>query len=322
MPILSRRHFVLGSALATVSATSARGADYPDRPIRVIIPFAAGGSGDILFRLLAELVSSEIGQPFIVINKPGAGGNIGMQEAASARPDGYTLFCGATNNFVINQHLYSLRYDPLTALQPIMKLADIPTVLYASTSVPATLQSFIDYAKANPGRLSYSSPGIGTTPHLDVERLKQRTGIDVRHIPYSGAPQALQALLVNEVQLYGAGAVIGKAHVDQKSINALAVCARQRLPILPDVPTADEAGQQGFYAANWFALAAPSETPTPVIDALYLAFRRAVQAPTLEARFAELGFLKDLSGPDDLKKSFVREALLWKETTERAGLSK
>ena len=234
MTVLSRRHFVLAAAAMLTGAPGAIAAEYPERPITVIIPYAAGGAGDTILRLLSPLIEKNLGQPLIVDNRAGGGGTIGAQAVAKAAPDGYTLMLGATNNFVINQFLFpKVSFDPLASFALITKVADVPSVLYASLSAPPTLRDFIAHAKANPGKLSYASPSVGTTPHLSVERLKQLTGIDLVHIPYRGAPPAMQALMANEVHLYLAGWGVGKGQVESGRVRALAVASRERIPNIP-----------------------------------------------------------------------------------------
>ena len=168
----------------------ARPRSYPERPIRVIIPYTAGGVAETLMRLLAVSMEPRLGQKLVIEAKPGAAGNIGTQEVARAEPDGYTLLVAATNNFVINQFLIKMAFDPLTALAPIAKIADVPLVLFSNPAVPArTLAEFIAYARANPGKLNYGTPSSGTVNHLFIERLKQATGIDITHVPFRGSPQ-------------------------------------------------------------------------------------------------------------------------------------
>jgi tripartite-type tricarboxylate transporter receptor subunit TctC len=213
-------------------------AKYPERPIRVIVPFAAGGVGDATMRLLAPRMEQQLGQKLVIESKPGASGNIGTLEVARAQPDGYTVLVGAMGNFVINQFLTKMSFDPLTALMPVAKVVDIPIVLFSNSSVPArNLSQFIAYAGANPGKLNYGSQGNGSLNHLLIERFKQVAGLEIIHIPYGGSPPAMLALLANQIQLFSAALVVGAAQVGEGRLTILAVTTEKRLPALPDVPT-------------------------------------------------------------------------------------
>jgi tripartite-type tricarboxylate transporter receptor subunit TctC len=269
MLAIDRRTFLLGATTA-VATRSAAAAAFPAAPIRVIVPYAAGGAGDITMRLLTGAMERELGQPLVIESRPGGGGTIGAQDIAKAAPDGYTLLCGATNNFAINQFMFpKIAFDPLASLALITKIADVPSVFYTSPSVPArTLSEFIAYAKANPGKLNYASPSIGTTPHLAVERFKQLTGIDLVHVPYHGAPPAMQALLENDVQLYLAGWGVGRSYVDSGRVNALAVAAADHVASIP-LPTVLESGLPNYVASNWWALAAPKASPKEILFRIY-----------------------------------------------------
>src|SRR5262245_56029315 len=235
MPRLHRRTFMLAAAALAAGSLPLSAAEYPERPITVIVPYAAGGAGDTIIRLLSPMVERSLGQPLVIDSRPGGGGTIGAQAVAKAAPDGHTLLLGATNNFAINQSLFpKVHFDPLTAFALITKVADVPAVLFTNPQIPAkTLGEFIGYAKANPGKLSYASPSVGTTPHLAVERLMQLTGIELVHVPYRGAPQAMQALIANEVQLYLVGWGIGRGHVEAGRIRALAIASEKPVPGIP-----------------------------------------------------------------------------------------
>lgn len=260
MIMLSRRNALLLTAAAALSPTLSRAAAYPERPITVIVPYAAGGAGDVTIRLLAPSLEKTLGQPLIIDARAGGGGTIGARAVASSAADGYTLMLGAANNFAINQFMFpKVKFDPLAEFALITKVADVPSVFYIPAALPVkTLAEFVAYAKSQPGKLSYASPSVGTTPHLAVERFKQAAGIELVHVPYRGAPPAMQALLANEVQLYLAGWGVGRAHVESGKVRAIAVAAEKRLPGV-DVPTLIEAGYAGFVASNWWGLAAPKE---------------------------------------------------------------
>ncbi len=313
MQTVSRRAVIAG--LAAVSAIPALADDYPNAPIKVVVPYTAGGTGDVVLRLLANHVERELGRPFVVLNMAGAGGNIGTQNVVRAVPDGYTLLCAATNNFVINQYLFDLSFNPLVDLVPIKKLADIPSVFYTHPDVPAKdLQEFVAYARANPGKLNFGSPGTGTTPHLSIERLKQRLGLHIQHVAYPGAPQALQDLLNKEVQLYAGGISLGQAFLKTGQLRGLAVSWPDRLESAPMIPTMEESGVKDFISSNWFGLAAPKGTPPAIIERLNVAFTAALQEPAVKARYLELGFIANDYSPSQLPDIFAKEAAEWQET--------
>jgi tripartite-type tricarboxylate transporter receptor subunit TctC len=298
-------------------------AAFPERPITVIVPYAAGGAGDVIIRLLSDAIEKKLGQPLVIDARGGGGGMIGANAVATAAPDGYTLMMGATNNFVINQFMFpKSRFDPLIEFVPITRVAVVPSVMYMNPSVPVkTLGEFVAYAKANPGKLSYASPSLGSTPHLSVERLKQLTGIDLVHVPYRGAPPAMQALVTNDVQLYLAGWGVGRAFVESGKVKALAVAADKRLPNVPDLPTASESGVPGFVAENWWGLAAPKGTPQPAIDAIYAALQAALKDAALVKRLDEMGFLPGGESPSQFAKDAKAEAAVWAETVAKGKLA-
>lgn len=322
MTMLSRRNALLLTAAAALSPTLSRAAAYPERPITVIVPYAAGGAGDVTIRLLAPSLEKTLGQPLIIDARAGGGGTIGARAVASSAADGYTLMLGAANNFAINQFMFpKVKFDPLVEFALITKVADVPSVLYIPAALPVkTLAEFVAYAKSQPGKLSYASPSVGTTPHLAVERFKQAAGIELVHVPYRGAPPAMQALLANEVQLYLAGWGVGRAHVESGKVRAIAVAAEKRLPGV-DVPTLIEAGYPGFVASNWWGLAAPKGTLAAICDQLHAAVVTALKDPAILQRLETLGFVAVGDTPAAFLKSAKAEAAIWKQTIERGKLA-
>jgi tripartite-type tricarboxylate transporter receptor subunit TctC len=321
MPVLNRRTVLLAGAATALCGPCVSAAEFPDRPVAVIVPYAAGGAGDTIIRLLSPIIERQLGQPLVIDNRPGGGGMIGAQAVAKAAADGHTLMLGAANNFVINQFLFpKVSFDPLTVFAFITKVADVPSVLYASLSAPRTLAEFIARAKANPGKLSYASPSVGTTPHLAVERLKQLTGIELVHVPYRGAPPAMQALIADEVQLYLAGWGVGKAQVEARRVQALAVAGRERVPNVP-LPTAIESGVPDYVASNWWGLAAPRGTPQPVVDKIHRALTTALTEPTIRQRLDELGFVPGGEAPQEFLEASKAEAQVWAETIRLGKLA-
>jgi tripartite-type tricarboxylate transporter receptor subunit TctC len=316
---LSRRHVLIGGALLPIAARAA--ASYPDRPIRVIIPYTAGGLPETIMRLLAVSMEPRLGQKLVIEAKPGAAGNIGTQEVARAEPDGYEILVAATNNFVINQFLLKMTFDPLTALKPVAKVADVPLVLFSNPAVPArTLQEFVAYARANPGKLNYGTPSVGTVNHLLIERLKQTTGIELTHVPYRGSPEALLALIKNDIQLFPIGLSVGMGNLHEGKLTALAVAAPSRLRMLPGVPTMAEAGFSGFAVSNWWGMAAPAATPDDIADILHQAVAEALLTVPVERRFLEMGMVAPEISRQQFAASLKAEADLWSQTIARGNI--
>ena len=310
---------VAGIAISAV-ATAAL-ADWPERPVRVIIPYAAGAAGDIAFRALSPALSASLGQPVVIDYKAGAGGNIGTAEVARAKPDGYTLVLGATNNFVINQYLYKdMAFDPLKDLVPVTRVADVPSVLFVNASVPATsYREFAAYAKAHPGKLNYGSPGAGTAPHLSAFALSNAMGAAMVHVPYKGAQPGVTGLLANDVQMFLVGYGVAGAHLASGRIRALAVAGTQRLRALPDVPTLAQAGAPDGVLSNWWGLAAPRGTPPAVIQKLADAVRQARHDPKVRDTLEAQGFVLPDDTPATFAAQLVHEAAAWRDIVARSG---
>lgn len=317
------RRTALGTALlGTLTFRRAAAAIYFDRPIRVISPYAAGGVGENIMHLLAVSMEPQLGQKLVLEARPGASGNLGTEEVAHAAPDGDTLLIGAANNFVINQFVMKMTFDPLTALAPVAKAAEVPLVLFSNPAVPArTLAEFIAYAKANPGKVNYGVPGLGTVNHLMMERLKQTTGTEITCIPYRGSPPAVLALMKNEIQVFPIGLAAVGTSLREGKLTALAVATRERVPMLPDVPTIAESGYPGFVASNWFGLAAPAGTPDPVLDLLAAAVARAQQTDLVKERFAKLSMLLPQLSRAQFAASLKAEAAFWRETVQRGKIT-
>jgi tripartite-type tricarboxylate transporter receptor subunit TctC len=322
MKRITRRQVLIGAIAAPLVMKRARAANYPDRPIRVIIPYTAGGVAENIMRLLAVSMEQRLGQKLVFEAKPGAAGNIGTQEVARAAPDGYTLLVAATNNFAINQFVIRMPFDPVTALAPIAKASEVPLVLFSNPEVPAkTLREFIDYARANPGKANYGIPSLGTVNHLMMERLKQTTGVEIARVPYRGSPEATLALIKNDIQLFPIGlAAVGGPYREGR-LTALAVATERRVPMLPDVPTMAEAGFPGFVASNWWGMAAPAGTPDDILDMLARAVAEAQKTGTVKERFTVLGMLTPEQTRQQFAASVKAEADLWRETVQRGKIT-
>lgn len=312
----------LCALIATLGSFSVAAQTYPNKPVRVIFPFQAGGAGEIVFRMLMPTLEQRLGQKIVFENRTGAGGNVGAQAVAGAAPDGYTLLLPATNVLVINQFVFAnMPFDPAKAFAPITIVAEVPSVFYVNARSPAkTLQEFIAFAKANAGKVNYASPGNGTTPHLNVELLAQLSGARLTHVPYRGLPDAMNALLSGDVHLYLAGLAPGRGNLQAGKLRAIAVGSRERLSALPDVPTAIESGFKDFEAANWFALIAPAATDTAVIERWVMEIRHALQQPDVKKRFAEGGLLPGGISSTDFRVRLAREAERWEGVVKAAGI--
>ena len=266
-----RRHALIGAATACALLPLAGLAQsaYPARPVKVVVAFTAGGTTDILARAVTNKLTDKLGQPFVIDNKPGGGGNIGTEMVVRAPADGYTLIVNSVGPMAVNQTLYrNLHYDPLKDLVPVVQIADVPNVLVVHNDVPATtLEEFVAYAKKNPGKLSYGSTGVGTSSHLSSYMLSQRSGADTLHVPYKGSG-ALNDLLAGRLQFMFATIPSVIQHIKAGKLRAIAVSSAQPSRSLPGVPTIAEKGFPGFEAGSWFGFFAPKGTPPQVVALL------------------------------------------------------
>ena len=309
--------FVLAFTWSTAFAQS-----YPSKPIRLVIPYAAGGSGDLSFRAVSQALEARLGQRFVVDNKAGASGNIGAADVTRAAPDGYTLLYGATNNFVANQFLYkNMGFDPLQAFAPVTMVSNAPTVFIANANLPfRTLPELVAYAKANPGKLNYGSPGNATPPHLAGEFLSRLAGIDMVHVPFKGAGPVVQALLANDIQLYFTALTPAAAHIKSGKLRALAIGSTVRLEAIADVPTTAEAGYSELLTGNWWAVAAPRDTDPGIVERLASEIRQVLSEPSVKQRFIELGMVAGGQPPGEFRQILQVEAVRWKRIIEASGV--
>src|SRR5882672_827787 len=265
-------------------------ASYPQKPVRVIVPFPGGGSNDTLCRIVAEKLSTAWNQPVIVDNRPGAGGNIGAEIAYRADPDGYTLLCAPPPPLAINRNLYkSLTYDS-SKFVPITVLALVPNVITARKDLPAdTAQELIAYAKANPGKVTYASQGNGSTSHLSAEMLATMAGLQLVHVPYKGEGPALVDITAGRVDIFIGNISAALRFEKTKQVKFLGLASRTRSPVAPDVPTTAELGLPDLVASAWFALVAPPGTPDAIAQKVSAEMAAALKQPEMRARFLELG---------------------------------
>lgn len=300
--------------LAIVTTATAVDA-FPKGPIKVIVPFSPGSTGDLVIRMLGPKLEEQMGQKLIVENRVGAGGNVGTASVVSAAPDGQTLLFTAMHNFVINQHIYkTMRYDPVTALAPISKVIDLPYVMYASGgSRWRTVNDVVHAAKARP--VFFASSGVGTAPHLAGVLFSRKAGITLTHVPYPGNPQSMQALMTDQVQLYFASASVSKGHVGTgpREIWPVTVAWSQRLDEFPDIPTTAEVGLPQLRISNWWGLAAPAHTPPATIAILNKAVTQTLADPQLIAQLRNLGMTPVGDSPVEFQRAIREESARWAE---------
>ena len=296
---------------------------WPNRAVRVVVPYAPGNTGDITFRQIQPILETKLGTRFLIDNKAGASGNIGAEEVVRAKPDGYTLLLGATNNYVTNQHLIrGMRFDPLRDLAPITMVSNAPSVVVVGESMQAAdLKGLAALAAQASPALAYGSPGIGTPPHLAAELLRQLAGVELVHVPYKGSPPAVQGLINNETQLYVTAFSSVAAMVKAGRLKALAVAGDSRLAALPDVPTSAEQGFPALRTGNWWGLSAPSGTDAELIQRIALATREALADPGVRERYKDLGLTAVGNSPAEFADQMRREAAVWKQVIDKAGLS-
>ena len=287
-------------ALSLATALTAHAQSYPNRPVKVVVPYAAGGLPDTMARLVGQRMGESMGQQFVVENRPGAGGITGAAEVAKAAPDGYTVMVGDIAQVAINPHLFSkLPYDPLKELTGVTLIGTSPLYLIAHPSVPvSTMKELVALAKKEPGKLSYGSSGIGSLHHLATEAMKMGLGLDIVHVPYKGTGQSVPALLGGQVQLLYSALPSIDAHVKSGKVKLLAISTPQRSPQTPEVPTVAESGVPGYDFTAEIGMYAPSGTPSDVINRLYAEAQKATRHPEVSQRFRQLGIDAVTNSPD------------------------
>jgi tripartite-type tricarboxylate transporter receptor subunit TctC len=316
------KHFVI--ALATFVATTAVPAlaqTYPDRPIRVLLPVPGGGTPDVLARSVTPAMAEVLGQPLVIDNRGGAGGRIAAELAAHAVPDGYTLFLTSPGALTIVPHLSKVPYDTLKDFAPIGLVAGGPFLLLTHPSVPVkSVKELIALAKAEPGKLLYSSAGNGTANHLAMETFKYAAGVDFTHVPYKGAPQAVTDLVGGRVNVTMNSIAPVLAHLKAGRLQALGVAALKRSALLPNVPTIDEAGVPKFESSSWLGLLAPAKTPVPILSRLREAVVKAVQSPEVRSRLQAQGAEVGPGTPAEFAALIKREYELNAKVIKLAGV--
>ncbi len=307
-------------ALVMALPAWAQGQTYPQKPVKVVVAFTAGGTTDILARTVTQQLSEKLKQPFVIDNKPGAGGNLGTELVVRSAPDGYTLIVNSVGPIAVNPTLYGkLPYNPLTDLVPIVQIADVPNVLVIHPSVPAnTMEELIAYAKANPGKLNYGSTGIGTSSHLSSFMLSKRVGFEATHIPYKGA-DALKDLLAGRIQFMFATIPSVMTHITAGKLKPIAVSSLKRSRSMPEVPTVVEKGFPQFEAGSWFGFFAPKGTPDAVISMVNKAVNEILQVPAIEQQMIAQGADPAGGTPAQFGQFVQREHDKWRVIVRDSG---
>jgi tripartite-type tricarboxylate transporter receptor subunit TctC len=314
------RH-TLFALLFTVVSASALAQGFPNKPISIVVPYAPGGTNDIIARLVANRMTENLGQPVIVENKPGAGGNVGAAYVARAAADGYTLLMAPVGILAINKYIYkNAGFDPDRDFTPITAAGSVPNVLLVSPQVPArNMEELLKYVKANPGKVNFASMGSGTTGHLSGEMFKMLGGLDLVHVPYKGSSPAMADLLGGHVQMMFDNLPTALPQIKTGKVLAFAVTSTTRHPTLPDVPTLSEAGVNGFDATAWFGFVAPSATPKPVIDKLNAEIVKALQDPGVRTKMDAQGVHVIGNSSQEFKAMVASESIKWKKVVDRSG---
>ena len=294
---------------------------FPDKPIKVIVPYPAGGPTDTIARAVTQHLGTTLGQSIIIENQAGAGGRIAMKQVARSDPDGYTLLLGGTNNNAITPALYKdLDFDAVKDFTPAAAIGIDRLCVVINPSVPAkTMAELIAYAKANPGKLS-SGGGIGISPHFLLEFIRVKSGANIVFVPYKGAAPALTDVLAGQIQMHATAKSVLLPHILAGKLRALAVEGEKRWPELPDVPTLDEVGFGGFPPAIWYGFLAPAKTPVTVIAKLDAAVKAQVQAPDVKATFAKLGIDASMMSPQEFGAVLEKERVTWADLAQQTGI--
>jgi tripartite-type tricarboxylate transporter receptor subunit TctC len=311
---------VLAVALLCAITAQAQTAPYPNKPVRVVVAFTAGGTTDMIARGVSQQLADKLKQSFVIDNKPGGGGNIGTEFVVRAPPDGYTLIVNTVGPMTVNPTLYKkLAYNPLTDLVPVVMIADVPNVLVVHPSVPATtLDDFTTYAKGSPGQLNYGSTGIGTSSHLSGFMLARRSGFEATHVPYKGV-DALNDLLAGRLQFMFATIPSVIQHIQAGRLRAIAVTSKTRSRSLPDIPTVAERGFPGFQAGSWMAVFAPKGTPDAVIATLNKAVNEIIAVPAMQAQMIREGADPVGGTPAMLGQFTQKEFEKWRAVVRESG---
>ena len=317
---LTRRSALLATCLATLSM-SGLAETWPAKPIRMVVPFPAGGGTDIVARDVTNKLTQVAKWNFVIDNKPGSGGNLGVDTAAKAPADGYTLVVGQSSNLTINPTLYSkLPYNPLTDLTPIGLIGEAPLVLVVATNSPyRSLADVVKAAKAQPEALNYATSGNGTVAHLATEMFQREAGVKLTHVPYKGASQGLTDVIGGQVHLYMSSVPTLIGHIKSGKLRALAVTSLQRVDDLPQVPTVAESGYKGFEAVTWFGVLGPAKLPPAVVVSLHSELNKSLNSPDLRKKLEDQGLTVKTSTPEQLGQLIRTDIDKWGRVVKASG---
>jgi tripartite-type tricarboxylate transporter receptor subunit TctC len=318
-----RRTLLSTLALALVLGLPAAHAQtWPTKPVRIVVPFSPGGFADSSARAIADRLAARLGQPVVVENRPGAGGNIGAELVAKSAPDGYTLQLAYDGTIVVNPHVYSkLGFDPIKDFAPVTKLGDAAVIVVAHPSLPANnLRELIALAKAKPGTLNFGSSGTGGSAHLACEMLNQRAGIDLIHVPYKGGGQAITDVVGGQIPLVCTAIATAQQFVKSGKLKALGLSSEKRDPTMPEVPTFAESGLPGFVVNSWVGVLAPAQTPRAIIDRLQTEIAAVLQLPDVRTRYAVLGIEPVGNKPDEYAAQIKADLENWGPVVKKANV--
>ncbi|MCX5839757.1 MAG: tripartite tricarboxylate transporter substrate binding protein [Deltaproteobacteria bacterium] len=302
-------------------STIGYGQDYPVKPIRLIVPWAAGGIVDVVARIVGKELSVNLAQPVIVDNQPGAGGTIGANSVVKSNPDGYTLLAISVALAYYPSCYPNLPFSPVKDLTPIGPLAEAPQLLIVNRSVPAkNVSELIDYAKANPGKLTYASSGVGTPAHLAAELFNKMAGISVLHVPYNGAAPALMDVLGGRVSMFFCPITAALPQLKSERIRVIATCGLERSPLLPEVPTVSESGVPHFEAGQWIAVFAPVRTPKPIIEKLHVEISRIGKTKAIKDSYGLKGVEPLIANREEFAALFQKDINKWEKVIKAAGI--
>lgn len=309
--------------IACLALMSAHGqtSNWPTKPIRTVVPFPAGGGTDIVARDVTQKISATTKWTFVIENKPGSGGNLGIDNAAKSPANGYNLVIGQTSNLAINPSLYSkLPYDPVKDLTPIGLIGNAPLVLVVSTDSPyKNLSDVVKAAKAQPGHINYATSGNGTVAHLATELLQREAGVKLTHIPYKGAAQGINDVIGGQVQLYMSSVPTLLGHIKNGKLRALAVTAAKRTDDLPQIQTVAESGYKGFEAVTWFGLLGPANLPAAIVDAANTELNKALNSPDLRKKLEDQGLNVTPGTSDEFGKLIRADIAKWARVVKDSG---
>jgi len=310
------------AASAALATSTARDDDYPSRPIKLIVPYAAGGGADSVARIVAKRVSETIGQPIIIENRGGAGSIIGTEVVQKADPDGYTLLLGQSGPISINPAIYrNLRYDPVKDFAPVTMTTAYPYVLVVNPKLPAKdLREFVALAKARPGEFNYGTTGVGAANHLVSELFNGKAGLKMTHIPYRGTALAVTDLIAGQVTMVFADPISALAHIQAGTLRALAVTSKERSPVAPEVPTIAESGYPGFDAIAWHGILAPAKTPPAIIKKLNDEIVKALKDPDTKALLEKQAMQTIGDTPEAFAAFIGQDIAIWKEVATQANV--